>query len=138
MPLNYHDKCPCCGKYAQKEPLTLNFSQVKIYYCGPQLAAYLATVKYLTILLSILCLTSALPLMIINHRGKACEKKMECASSLILRYSIFNQFDSHKKLAVESYIIFANFIVCLVVWHVLRNHLRRTKAEIDETNFVPN
>jgi hypothetical protein len=121
MPLSYSLKCECCGKFTQKEQLTLNFSLIKIYYCGPQLASYLITIKYLTILLFLLSITYALPLMIINYKGKSCEKKLDCSSSFMLFYSIFNQFDQHKKIAVESYLTFANFTICLLFWHFLRN-----------------
>lgn len=76
MPLNYSKKCSCCGKLTEKERLTWNFPLVKIYYCGPQLVCYLLSVKYLTVLLFVLCLINAMPLMFINYEGKACEKKL--------------------------------------------------------------
>lgn len=84
MPLNYSTKCDCCGRLSQKEELTFDFSLVKIYYCGPQLATYLTIVKYLAILLFLLCITNALPLLIINSKGKDCEETLNCAPSILL------------------------------------------------------
>ena len=50
MPLNYSVRCECCGKFAKKEDLTLNFSLIKIYYCGPQLVSYLTIHNHLLII----------------------------------------------------------------------------------------
>lgn len=137
MPLSYTAKCSCCHKFAQKEQLTVNFALVKIYYCGPQLASYLTTVKYLAILLFLLCLVNSLPLMLANHKGKCCEKRLDCSPSFLLTYSVFNQLDQHKKINTQCYIVLANYILCIVFSPFLRKALRKIKKEIDETNLFP-
>lgn len=137
MPLSYTAKCSCCHKFAQKEQLTVNFALVKIYYCGPQLSSYLITVKYLAILLFLLCLVNALPLMLTNHKGKCCEKRLDCSPSFLLTYSVFNQLGQHKKINTQCYIVLANYILCIVFSQFLRKALRKIKKEIDETNLFP-
>lgn len=137
MPLSYTAKCQCCSKFAQKEQLTLNFALVKVYYCGPQLASYLTTLKYLTLLFFLLCLVNALPLMLANHKGKCCEKKIDCSPSFLLTYSVFNQLDQHKKISTQCYIVLANYLLCVAYSQFLRKALRKIKKEIDETNLFP-
>ena len=137
MPLSYTAKCSCCLKFSQKEQLTANFSLLKIFYCGPQLASYLTTLKYLAFLLFLLCLVNALPLMLANHRGKCCEKRLDCSPSLLLTYSAFNQLDQHKKISTQCYIVLANYLLCIAFAQLLRRALRNIKREIDETNLFP-
>lgn len=137
MPLSYAAKCQCCGKFSQKEQLTANFALVKVYYCGPQLASYLTTVKSLALLLLLLCLASALPLMLANHRGKCCEKRLDCSPSFLLAYSAFNQLDQRKRISTQCYIVLANYVLCVVFGQFLRKALRKIKQEIDETNLFP-
>lgn len=137
MPLSYTAKCQCCSKFAQKEQLTLNFALVKVYYCGPQLASYLTTLKYLALLFFLLCLVNALPLMLANHKGKCCEKKIDCSPSFLLTYSVFNQLDQHKKISTQCYIVLANYLLCVAYSQFLRKALRKIKKEIDETNLFP-
>ena len=97
MPLNYSVRCECCGKFAKKEDLTLNFSLIKIYYCGPQLVSYLTdyTEKSFYFAFSTLF-----------DKCMASHDHLEFSESVLLYYLIFNHFDQNKKMAEESYIVF--------------------------------
>lgn len=137
MPLSYISKCECCAKLAEKQSLNINFPLIKIYYSGAQVPSYLTILKYLILLFLIISIINALPMTLINHKGKCCEKKIKCSNSNIIHFSIFNIFDQHKKIKLEAYITFVSYLVCLIFWQILISSLRKIKKEIDQCLLFP-